>query len=281
MTLKQLIKSVTRLILRHVDPGLRGSFDPTVITAQLLEVAQALGPTEAAGRATGRFINEDEDEKNWNQDNPLHRLAVKYKPTKRRHNYIKHYHAHFGPIREDVKRFVEIGVQTPTSLQMWEEYFPNATIYGIDIDEKCLAFTGGRKKVVIGNQRDRAFLGRFIDMTGGGFDIIVDDGEHTGAAILTSFCCLFPVMSSHGIYAVEDLVDLRNVLKFFLTLEQHINYWPKGFPGKDWPYLHAFDDAASWLDRNVVGLHFYRYLCIVNRGFNPEDNPYLRRDRPV
>jgi hypothetical protein len=255
------------------------AFDPAVISRQLMDIAKSVSRNESVAREAQRFENNSRGEQNWDRDNLLHRLAVKYKPSKRQHNYIKHYWLHFAPVREQVKSFVEIGVQTPGSMMMWEEFFPNATIYGIDIDEKCREFAGGRRQIVIGDQKNEAFLRDFIDRTGGQFDVIVDDGEHSEAAILTSFCWLFPAMSTHGIYAVEDLIDLRNALRFFRSLEKHINYWPKDYPGMDWPYLYTFDEAANWLDRNVVGLHFYRYLCLVNRGFNPEDNPYLHKVR--
>jgi hypothetical protein len=249
------------------------------ITEQVLAAARLVAKDDPT-RDTLRFENNPGGEQVWNQDVLLHRLAVKYHPSKRQQDYIRHYALHFTPIREAVTRFVEIGVQTPGSLLMWEEFFPNATIYGIDIDEKCREFTGGRRQVVIGDQKDEAFLRHFIETTGGEFDIVVDDGEHSEAAILTSFAWLFPALSSHGIYAIEDLLSHRNVLSYLRTLEEHINYWPEDYPGMDWPYLYTFDDAAaSWLDRNVVGLHFHRHLCLVNRGFNPEDNRYLHKER--
>jgi hypothetical protein len=163
---------------------------------------------------------------------------------------------------------------------MWEEYFPNAEIIGIDIDEKCREFSGGRKRVLIGDQKDPEFIARLVKDTGGEFDIIIDDGEHSEVAILTSLQLLLPHVASHGIYAVEDLVDTPNVATCLHAIERAINYWPSGFEGKNWPYLWTFDKDASWLARNVTGVHFYRYLCLIQRGFNPEDNPYLHMESP-
>src|SRR5262249_38424110 len=143
----------------------------------------------------------------------------------------------------------------------------------------CQAFSGGRRRVFIGDQKDPEFLHSMIAETGGGFDIVIDDGEHSEPAILKSFSVLFPALSDHGIYAVEDIENLPRVSSFFRELERCVNYWPQGFPQSNWQRLREFDDGATWLDRNVVGLHFYRYLCIVNRGFNPEDNPNLQKIR--
>jgi hypothetical protein len=161
---------------------------------------------------------------------------------------------------------------------MWEEYFPNAEIIGIDIDPACKQFEGGRKRIFIGDQKDHAFLDSLVRETGGEFDIVVDDGEHTTESVLASLSCLLPVLSAHGIYAIEDLIDMPEVGRFLRRLERNINFWPEGYEGQDWPYLYRLGKQASWLDRNVTAVHFYRYLCIINRGFNPEDNPYLHKE---
>ncbi len=71
------------------------------------------------------------------RDNLLEKLGEKYLPSKRMHNYLIYYWMHFRDIRLEVKSVLEIGIQTDRSIRMWEEFFPNAIIYGIDIDPKC------------------------------------------------------------------------------------------------------------------------------------------------
>ncbi len=70
------------------------------------------------------------------RNNILDELGEKYRPSKRTHNYLPYYWLHFRDIRLDVRKVIEIGVQTDHSIRMWEEFFPNATIYGLDIDPK-------------------------------------------------------------------------------------------------------------------------------------------------
>ena len=69
--------------------------------------------------------------------NPLEELGDKHRPTKRTAGYLPYYWRHFRDLREDVRNVLEIGVQSGRSLRMWEEFFPNATIYGLDIDPAC------------------------------------------------------------------------------------------------------------------------------------------------
>jgi hypothetical protein len=227
-------------------------------------------------RAVALFARSAERVRRRNPDE-LTTLGEKYGTSKLTVGYLEHYWMHFGPIRSSVRKLLEIGVDDGASLRMWEEFFPQATIIGIDIDERCRAFEGGRRRVFIGNQRDESFLRSIIEETGGDFDIVIDDGEHSDLAVLKSFAWLFPAMTDHGIYAIEDLIGLHRALKFFRELEVHLNYWPPGIPTSKWPEVSSFAGELPWLTRNITGIHFHRYLCLINRGFNPEDNPYLLR----
>ncbi|HAI37850.1 MAG TPA: hypothetical protein DCM40_06860, partial [Maribacter sp.] len=49
------------------------------------------------------------------------------------HHYYLEYAKRFEPIRHKVKKVLEIGVFKGHSMLLWEKYFPNATIYGVDI----------------------------------------------------------------------------------------------------------------------------------------------------
>src|SRR5262249_33168147 len=59
-----------------------------------------------------------------------------------------------------------------------------------------------RSDEFIGEQKDPVFLKQFIKQTGGEFDIIIDDGEHTSHSTMRSFVSLFPVTSDPGIYLI-------------------------------------------------------------------------------
>ena len=49
---------------------------------------------------------------------------------------------------------MEIGVYHGNSLKVWKDYFPNAEIYGIDIDPSCKKFEDERTKIIICDQND-------------------------------------------------------------------------------------------------------------------------------
>ena len=62
----------------------------------------------------------------------LTQLALKYGTDKASHRFTRHYNMLFCKGRNDVRRVLEVGVFGGASIKMWHEYFPNATIFGVD-----------------------------------------------------------------------------------------------------------------------------------------------------
>lgn len=213
-------------------------------------------------------------------ENPLCELAETMRPTKRFHNYLVYYHLHFQDVRHEVRAVLEIGLETDRSLRMWEAYFPKAMVYGIDIDPRCKDFEGPRRRVFIGDQGDPAFLRDCLRQIGVPLDIVIDDGSHHIHHQVASFNYLFPQLSSHGIYVIEDtggcVGDFRlRTVNRLKTLIDSIFYWPPDRKDRDWTTLAQFPENAPWAAKNISGIAFYRWIVFVMRGRNPEDNPYL------
>ena len=141
---------------------------------------------------------------------PLTRAAIRAGSDKYGgHLYTPIYHDLFCRRREENLTLLEIGVGGYASdragglgLRMWADYFPFATIIGLDIEPKKLALPP-RIKVVQGSQADDVLLHRLADESGP-FDIVIDDGSHMVSHMLGSFMTLYPIMAVDGIYAIED-----------------------------------------------------------------------------
>src|SRR5262245_6318262 len=70
--------------------------------------------------------------------------------------YLGVYETLFAPLREKPITLLEIGVQNGGSLEIWGEYFRNATaIVGVDINPQCpsLRFEDKRISVVCGDAK--------------------------------------------------------------------------------------------------------------------------------
>ena len=223
------------------------------------------------------------------QSNDLIRLAQKHRVDKwGSHWYAQHYHHHFKHLRYQRINLLEIGVggyANPAaggdSLRMWEEYFPQATVYGVDIHDKRL-HERGRIKIRRGSQADEEFL-HTLCQEAGSFDIIIDDGSHVNDHVIKSFNVLFPVLSPHGIYTVEDiqtsywpkfggdsenLANETTIIGFFKQFIDSLNYEERIKPGYQ----------PSYVDKHVVALHCYHNLILINKGFNNEGSNLLARN---
>lgn len=120
-----------------------------------------------------------------------------------RHNYTVKYDRMLTPKRQSARKILEIGVAGGSSLKMWRDYFPNAQVYGMDINPDCARHAGERITVIIGDQGNRMDLAKLAEK--GPFDLILDDGSHFYPHQITSFEALWDSVIVSGLYIVEDI----------------------------------------------------------------------------
>lgn len=194
----------------------------------------------------------------WN----LHALAVVWGADKarHRHGYTTHYARHVK--RRSVRTMLEIGIggyEEPavggTSLMMWRNYLPKATIYGLDIHEKRLDVP--RIVVLQGDQSDPESLERALASCPP-FDLIIDDGSHIGSHIVTSFKTLFPKLKPGGLYAIEDLHTAYS--------PEH-GGGPAGTPGTSLDLLRSLVDRVQPESgaHDIAELHVFDNLALIRK----------------
>ena len=115
------------------------------------------------------------------------------------HKYCDFYQKHL-PKSTFKGRLLEIGIMDGASLLMWREYYPNAEIVGIDINDKSHLSIDGVQILQMDATDTEALA------TLGSFDIIVDDGSHMTADQQKSFEHLYlNQLNQKGFYIIEDL----------------------------------------------------------------------------
>lgn len=122
------------------------------------------------------------------------------------HDYIGTY-AKYLSNRTNID-FLEIGVFRGDSIKMWNEYFVDSTVFGIDISLDMVSYPD-LKNVMICD----ATLENEIDSKLGEklFDYIIDDGSHIVGDQIASFDILFKRMKQGGIYFIEDILGDVNL----------------------------------------------------------------------
>ena len=161
-------------------------------------------------------------------------------PAKRNcHNYSGYYNQIFSHCRSNIKLVFECGIGTNNtklvssmgklakpgaSLRVWRDYFPNAYIYGADIDKNIL-FKEKRINTIFVDQLDTKSIKKmWKKINKKNFDLIVDDGLHTFRAGINLFKNSINFLSENGIYVIEDVPykDLIKYVEYFKNNKKYI-----------------------------------------------------------
>ena len=134
-------------------------------------------------------------------------LAAAAKSTDKgpsQHNYTELYERLFFQWQDDPITIFEIGIAEGGSLQMWQDYFPNARIFAVDILDKS-AFNNARVTTLVADQANRDQLQKAIAAAGSEIDVLIDDGGHTMEQQQVSLGFLFRHVRPGGYYVIEDV----------------------------------------------------------------------------
>jgi hypothetical protein len=145
------------------------------------------------------------------------------------HYYSEFYDRWFSPIKEKVTDICEIGVWNGCSLRAFEEYFPNANILGIDLEDKSYLNNDRIQTIQLdqGNSSQLDATLQFLNLQNRQFDFILDDGSHDVEHQQLTFGKFFPLVKSGGVYIIEDLgtsyFNLGQNLYGYQTTQTKIN----------------------------------------------------------
>jgi demethylmacrocin O-methyltransferase len=195
------------------------------------------------------------------------------------HRYTPHYERHLVHLRKEPFTLLEIGIggyrrqlRGGHSLRMWKHFFPHAQVVGLDIHDKSFA-DEARIRTYQGSQVDPKILDQIVEEAED-LRVVIDDGSHQCEHVRETFRLLFPRLPDGAIYAIEDT---------------QTSYWPERGGSED---LHArttsmamvkdlvdglnheeFIDESyvpTYTDLNVVAVHCYHNLVVIEKGPNAE-----------
>lgn len=137
------------------------------------------------------------------------------------HSYSHFYHLIFGGRRHSVKRVFECGIGTNNpsmpssmgsngipgaSLRVWRDYFPNATVYGADIDAAILFSEERIETRWLDQTSVSSIRALWADIGQEPFEVMIDDGLHTFEAGSTLLSNSLTYLDETGVYIIEDVV---------------------------------------------------------------------------
>lgn len=134
------------------------------------------------------------------------------------HSYIDHVYSElFSEIQTSAKNILEIGIDKGGSIFLWKEYFLNANISAMDIEDKRGIFKDNeRLKIIKGD----AYNKKFIDsVPENNFDLIIDDGPHTLESMIQFLNGYQSKLNENGIMIIEDVQQIY----WIETLKKHVH----------------------------------------------------------
>jgi hypothetical protein len=173
----------------------------------------------------------------------LDKLSLKYHTDKGSggHWYTKFYTKIFGPIRKNIESMLEIGVSDGASIRMWLDYFPNAWVHGLDINDVTGDF-GVRFRFYKFDQADEeGLLSVFLDKK---LEIVIDDGSHDEQKTLASLKYIFPLIQPDGWYVIEDMNPNGFPRHFYQWMELYSSYYQS---------IQFFTDAGN--GSHIIFIH--------------------------
>ena len=180
------------------------------------------------------------------------------------HNYTTLYYSIFNDIKEKPLRVFELGLgtnnvnipsnmgingQPGASLYGWSEYFPNARIFGADIDKDIL-FNTETITTYYCDQTNPTIINAMWDThkeLQEGFDIIIDDGLHTFSANVCFFENSIHKLNSKGYYIIED-IQSNEVGQF----AEKIKKWETKYNGYTFSLIHLPSTVNTWDNKMLI-----------------------------
>ena len=140
------------------------------------------------------------------------------------HHYIsKCYSDLFEPYKNKDINFLEIGLGSGGSLLLWNDFFENSKIYGIDSGtdprfRQCIERVKPYPKInlICSDAYDHSLVENLPQ-----FDIIIDDGPHTFQSHLKCLVLYLPKLKNGGVLILEDIENYDYIKEYIRIAESN------------------------------------------------------------
>jgi|UniRef100_A0A6C0IP11 hypothetical protein len=129
------------------------------------------------------------------------------------HSYLPLYERLLQHKKETATNVLEVGMLKGGSIKLWQEYFVNATVHGVDIlpYDQMWEDIQNNERIVLHTSNDAYnevfFKDTFLD-TGIKFDFMLDDGPHTLESMKQFITLYSQLLTDDGILIIEDVQDI-------------------------------------------------------------------------
>lgn len=169
------------------------------------------------------------------------------------HSYLELYEKLLQSKKLTAKCILEIGIGKGGSIRLWYDYFPNAHIYGVDLEgpeaiwdksileqDRITLYTGV-------NAYDETFFRDNLLNQNIQFDLILDDGAHTLDSMIKVLQMYCQLLTNDGILIIEDIQDIQWVDILKQHMPAHLKQYVKEYDLRS--NKGRYDDIVLVIDK--------------------------------
>jgi hypothetical protein len=170
------------------------------------------------------------------------------------HSYLPLYQQLLFGKKETAKNILEIGIYNGGSIKLWNDFFINATIYGLDIMNIDNVWDGikNKDKIILYTSTDAYnadfFITNFVDKNIK-FDFILDDGPHSLDSMIQFIKLYSQVMSDDGILIIEDVQSWDWINILINECPEHLKQFIKVYDLRQ--IKNRYDDIVFTIDKST------------------------------
>ena len=167
------------------------------------------------------------------------------------HSYLELYQRLLVSKKYTAKNVLEVGICDGGSIKLWNDFFVNATIYGLDIMDKSKVWNSIIKdNIVLYTSTDAYnqdfFTTHFLDKNIQ-FDLLLDDGPHTLDSMLQFIRLYSQVMTDDGILIIEDVQSWEWIEFLSNSVPEHLKKYIKVYDLRN--NKGRYDDIVFSIDK--------------------------------
>jgi hypothetical protein len=171
------------------------------------------------------------------------------------HSYLPLYQQLLTSKKQTAKNVLEVGIYLGGSIKLWNDFFINATIYGLDIMNINDIWEGikNNNKIILYTSTDAYnndfFINNFLNKNIK-FDFMLDDGPHTLESMKQFIKLYSNIMTDDGILIIEDVQswDWIDILKN--EVPEHLKQFIKIYDLR--LNKNRYDDIVFTIDKTNI-----------------------------
>ena len=174
------------------------------------------------------------------------------------HSYLDLYEKLLFSKKHTAKHVLEIGIgdfgdKNGGSVKLWRDYFPNATIYSLDIlpADRVLDELLIDDRVVLHTSTDAynesVFNTHFLQKNMK-FDFMLDDGPHTLESMVQFITLYSQLMEDDGILIIEDVQSISWLSVLQNAVPDHLKQFVKTYDLRE--NKNRWDDIVFTIDKS-------------------------------